>query len=317
MQQPEEIDHNPWLKRWLISVSSMIAFMVLFLAFSQRHTPPIARPKCEADGNYIFVGGGQYIKGSSPEEREYAYRISAEMLASNTTDLGDRMQQLEQKNQFNQEQQSELSKLPPFCIGRRLVTNVEYQAFLRATGHRPPHLTEQEYWAQGKPKLPYTVIKPYLWQGTDYPLGKANYPVVLVSQKDAIAYAKWKSKQDTYTYRLPSADEWEKAARGKDGRYFPWGSLWQTKLTGWQPFLTFPTGQYPLPRSPFKVEDLVGTVLQFTSTVQFRGTYVAAVVKGCAWGELPGACRAASQQTRAVHFRQITQGFRLVRSEEQ
>lgn len=315
MYQSEEIDNSPWLKRWLISFISMIGFMVLFLAFSQHRTPPISRPKCEADGDYIFVGGGQYIKGSSNEEREYAYQISAQMLASNTTDVGNAIQQLKKRSKFNQEHQSELAELPPFCIGRHLVTNAEYQAFVRTTDHPPPHLTAQEYLAQGS-KLSYEAIKPYLWQGTEYPPGRADHPVVLVSQKDAIAYTKWKSQQDPYTYRLPSADEWEKSARGRDGRYFPWGNLWQEKLIGWQPFLTMPSGQYTLPPSPFKVEDLVGTVLQLTNTIQFRGTHVAAVMKGCIWGELPGSCRVAAQQSRPVNFRHITQGFRLIRTDD-
>jgi formylglycine-generating enzyme required for sulfatase activity len=316
MRQPEEFDHNPWLRRWLISFSSLIGGMVLFLAFSQHRSSPIARPKCEADGDYLFIGSGQYIKGSSQEEREYAYKISAQMLASNTTDFGDKIQQLKKGSKFNQEHYSELANLPPFCIGRHLVTNAEYQVFIQATGHKPPYLSEQDYQKQGAVKLSYEAIKPYLWQGTEYPSGRENHPVVLVSQKDAIAYAKWKSKQNTFTYRLPSADEWEKAARGRDGRYFPWGNLWQEKLTGWQPFLTMPSGQYPLPQSPFKVEDLVGTVLQLTNTVQFRGTYVAAVLKGCIWGDLPGSCRVASHQSRPVNFKQITQGFRLIRDED-
>jgi toxoflavin biosynthesis protein ToxD len=314
MNRPVEINEYWWLKRWVIGFGSMIGFMILFLAFSQRYTPPITRPQCEADGEYVFVGGGNYIKGSSIAERDYAYQISAQLQATNSTDLGTSIQQLKNQNKFEQEHNSELETLPPFCIGRNLVTHADYQVFIRATGHAAPTLTEQEYRSHGFSSPAYSDIKPYFWRGDRYPEGKGDHPVVLVSQKDAIAYSRWKSKQDAYTYRLPSADEWEKAARGKDGRYFPWGNLWENNLTEWQSaFHTMPVAQYPLKASPFKVENMAGTVLQLTNTVEFKGTHVAAILKGCIWGALPGYCRAAANQRRPVGAKHVTQGFRLIK----
>ena len=52
----------------------------------------------------------------------------------------------------------------------------------------------------------------------------APHPVVLVSKMDAVAYAGWLSRRTGNTWRLPTEDEWEKAARGNDGRRFPWGN---------------------------------------------------------------------------------------------
>jgi formylglycine-generating enzyme required for sulfatase activity len=314
MNRPVEINEYSWLKRWVIGFGSMIGFMILFLAFSQRHTPPITRPQCEADGDYVFVGGGNYIKGSSIAERDYAYQISAQLQATNSTDLETSLQQLKKQNKFAQEHNSELETLPPFCIGRNLVTNADYQVFIRATGHATPTLTEQEYRTQRFSSPSYTDIKPYFWKGDRYPVGQGDHPVVLISQKDAIAYSRWKSKQGSYSYRLPSADEWEKAARGRDGRYFPWGNLWEGDRTEWQSsFRTMSVGQYPFKPSPFKVKDMVGTVLQLTNTVEFRGTYVAVTLKGCIWGEPPGACRAAAKQARPVRLKHVTHGFRLIK----
>jgi toxoflavin biosynthesis protein ToxD len=314
MNRPIEINENAWLKRWVIGFSSMIGFMILFLAFSQQRTPPITRPQCEADGDYVFVGGGNYIKGSSVAERDYAYQISAQMQAANSTDLAPWIQKLKDHHKFERENNSELETLPPFCIGRNLVTNADYQAFIQATGYPRPNLTAKEYRAQGLSSPTYAEIRPYLWIGDRYPMGKGDHPVVLISQKDAIAYSRWKSKQDSYTYRLPSADEWEKAARGKDGRYFPWGNRWEGNITEWQSsFRTVPVGQNSFRPSPFKIENLVGSVLQLTNTVEFKGTHVAAIVKGCIWGALPGYCRAAAEQRRPVELRHVTHGFRLIK----
>ena len=83
-----------------------------------------------------------------------------------------------------------------YRIDKYLVTNAQYARFIASTGHRAP-----SDWKGGK-----------MQQGT------ALYPVTLVNWFDAKAYAKWAGK------RLPTEAEWEKAARGTDGRRWPWGN---------------------------------------------------------------------------------------------
>ncbi|MGB2953937.1 MAG: SUMF1/EgtB/PvdO family nonheme iron enzyme [Gaiellaceae bacterium] len=88
-----------------------------------------------------------------------------------------------------------------FEIGKYPVTNQEYAEFVGATGSGPPAA----------------------WTGPSYPEGLANHPVVRISRDDAVAYTKWLSGETGRPYRLPSEAEWEKAARGTDGRLYPWG----------------------------------------------------------------------------------------------
>jgi formylglycine-generating enzyme required for sulfatase activity len=131
--------------------------------------------------------------------------------------------------------------LPAYYIDRLPVTNAEYKVFVDATqAGFPPH------WRKGAP-VP----------------GTEAHPVVQVTWFDAAAYAKWAGK------RLPSGPEWEKAARGTDGRTYPWGETFdKTRLNCGDggPLSTVPVGSHsPQGDSPYGVADMAGNVYEWTN----------------------------------------------------
>lgn len=144
-------------------------------------------------------------------------------------------------------------KLAPFLIDKYPVTNEDYFAFVSATGHDVPAL----------------------WGGRKPPKGREKHPVVFITWADANDYAKWAGK------RLPTAEEWEVAARGPDKREFPWDGPFQEKedlffansLEYWQFHKNQPPGTTPVDLkefdpgvSPFGAFGMVGNVWQWTAS---------------------------------------------------
>ena len=130
-------------------------------------------------------------------------------------------------------------KIPDFWIDKYPVTNAQYARFVAATSHRPPL-----HWKNGK-----------------IPEGELLRPVTMVSWHDATAYAKWAGK------RLPTEAEWEKSARGTDGRRWPWGSKMEPDRlnTYYNVGSTTNVNSYPNGASPYGVMDMSGNVNEWTA----------------------------------------------------
>jgi len=142
-------------------------------------------------------------------------------------------------------------------MDRTEVTNAEYSAFVKATGYAVPSDdsgAKEEYW------------KP--WTGKDAPVGRERWPVTNVAVKDAEAFAQWLSKRDGVTYRLPSEEEWEFAARnGSTGTIFPWGNSWDDSRANLNE-KTSPVdvGSFPAGATQTGLMDMVGNVWEWTSS---------------------------------------------------
>lgn len=276
---------------------------------------PVTQERCEAQPGFVFVPEGEFIAGSNKAERDYGYEISAAAAAETPADRSETEKRLRDRRWFEFEAGRETQALAAFCLQTNLVTQQDYADFVEATGHPSPGISEADYQDQGFLVHPYEEVVPYVWTDDSFPADRADHPVVLVSYEDAVAYAEWRGQQEQVTYRLPTAAEWEKAARGTDGRYFPWGSTWQADATNWAqsgPYGTTAIARYPLSRGPYGTEDMAGNVFEFTSTLRKERGDSVAVMKGCGWDDLPGFCRAAYEHTRPVESRHILFGFRLV-----
>ena len=138
-----------------------------------------------------------------------------------------------------------------FYIDRCPTTNAEYAKFVEETGHPPP-----EHWAR---------------QGGSYLPGRDNHPVAYVCWFDARDYVTWARK------RLPTEAEWEKAARGTDGRVYPWGNRFNSQYCNtdeseyWD---TTPVEAFsPDGDSPYGVTDMAGNVWEWVADWYDRDAY--------------------------------------------
>jgi formylglycine-generating enzyme required for sulfatase activity len=158
-----------------------------------------------------------------------------------------------------------------YWIDKYPVTNEKYRAFIQAGGYE-----KQQYWsADGwQWKTETMVSRPEYWN--DVKWNKPDQPVVGMSYYEAEAYAKWASK------RLPTEQEWEKAARGEDGRQYPWGEEFdKNRCNSDESGIghTTPVSQYPNGVSPYGCYDMAGNGAQAGMTRE-AASACSAVVPG-------------------------------------
>ena len=185
------------------------------------------------------------------------------------------------------EKPQRILELPEYWIGRFPVTNAEYKRFLDANpSYRVPSLQSRI--------LRFLIDDKSSWETARrvFPEGKANHPVVQVKWEDAHAFCNWAGLV------LPTEEQWEKAARGTDGRIWPWGNAHPTaEHCNFNLHVSDTTsvGQYsPQGDSPFGCADMAGNVWEQAGS-RYREDEV--------WTLRGGAWDSNVQTTRA--------GFRL------
>jgi formylglycine-generating enzyme required for sulfatase activity len=204
------------------------------------------------------------------------------------------------------ERPSHTVSVPAFEIDQFEVTNEQFARFVQDTGYK----TTAEKTGDSMP-----------WN--TYAEGKPNNPVVKVSWNDAVAYCQWMGK------RLPTEAEWEKAARGTDGRIYPWGNEWvlgkaNTKEAGYRG--TTIVGSFPGGASPYGVMDMAGNVAEWTSdwfqpypgypggdsAAQFFGQKYR-VIRGGGWFSDKDMVRTTTRSCSSVDLANDDVGFRCAR----
>ncbi len=198
-----------------------------------------------------------------------------------------------------------------FYMARLPVTNAQFELF------EPGHAAKRAPWAD------------------------ARHPVIYVSWTEAVAFCQWLSKREGKRYRLPTEAEWEFAARGDDGRTFPWGS-WssvghfanfadaRTNFPWRDPGVddgfaeTAPVGSFPRGASPFGIEDLAGNVFEWCldSYEPYKGKEVAnprtsergrqKVYRGGSWKSRMSSLRASARAFNDAGYLGNDIGFRVV-----
>jgi formylglycine-generating enzyme required for sulfatase activity len=180
-----------------------------------------------------------------------------------------------------------------FYIDRYEVTNGQYYEFVKATGGYTPATWDYRQHPSGKS-----------WPLDTPPPGEENYPVTDIDWYDADAYCKWASK------RLPTEAEWEKAARGTDGRIWPWGNVFDSAKVNtlesgknW----SMPVGSYSEGISPYGIHDMIGNAWEWTAS--WYQAYPGSELQRAAFGEKYRVLRGGSYLTPVQPFARVTHRY--------
>jgi formylglycine-generating enzyme required for sulfatase activity len=199
--------------------------------------------------------------------------------------------------------------LPAYFVDRFETRNRSYMAFIEATGERRPEQWTLDRGA-GKPK--------------GFPPEQADHPVVNVSWEEASRFAAWAKK------RLPSEEEWEKAARGPDGRAYPWGDAADgarpnidAKISSRISIQTRPGGTSAGDASPYGCADMGGNVSEWTASpyAPYPGAEAGGgdydgekrVIRGGSWRYGAAYARCANRDRSKPGERYAETGFRCVK----
>jgi serine/threonine protein kinase/formylglycine-generating enzyme required for sulfatase activity len=185
----------------------------------------------------VLIPAGDFVQGSSDAEIDTAIQMCADAYGGNCP---------HRRDWFSDETPRRTVYLDAFYIDKWEVTNEQFVAFADAAGY----VTDAEKKGEAQ-----------TWR-TFNTSGREDYPVIWMSWNDANAYCQWAGK------RLPTEAEWEKAARGTDGRIWPWGRSWEpgrANSSDGGAGSVVVAGSYPTGFSPYGVMDMTGNVWEWVA----------------------------------------------------
>jgi len=285
---------------------------------------PAAQSLVDEYGMYfVEIPGGEFTMGSTDAEIDAAFALCEQYDASCSRDW------------FTDEAPQQILNLDAFWIMQTEVTNGQFAAFVDDSGY-----TQEQWWSEAgwAWRGENDITQPRYWDDTDW--NQPDHPVVGISWYEATAYAAWLADKTELEIRLPTEAEWEKAARGTEGRIFPWGNEWDGTLLNycdesctydWKDetvndgyVTTAPVGSYPGGVSPYGALDMAGNVWEWTSSQDVAYPYDTSdgreepegdarrVLRGGSWLNQPNLVRAAYRYRNNPDFRFDTLGVRLV-----
>lgn len=214
-------------------------------------------------------------------------------------------------------------RVAPFAVGRTPVTNEKYARFIAADGYE-----DRTWWCEAgwklRQKKRWTMSR--YWGGREW--NEPDCPVVGVSWYEAMAYCRWLGAMQGETIRLPSEQQWQRAAQGDDGRPYPWGvEEPDEKRCNWGRHVdeTTPVTRYPSGASPYGVLDMSGNVWEWCLTGWTSGSEQAGdearLLRGGSWSsDSPLSLQVDHRHSGDPNTRldpgyrhNVTVGFRCVR----
>ncbi len=199
----------------------------------------------------IFIPAGEFLRGASPDDLDELINLCPNCPLDTLEDV----------------QPQRTIYLDAFWIDTTEVTNTRFARFVDETGYRTSAERTDDYSYVQDPDLrDFVYVSDADWLhpqgGNASIIGQDDRAVTQVSWQDAYAYCEWAGK------RLPTEAEWEKAARGDDGRLFPWGD--RPPRSGdlnfdFSPGTIVSVGRYPDGASPYGVLDMSGNVWEWVA----------------------------------------------------
>lgn len=259
-----------------------------------REAPPVGPDEVDAYGEMILVPEGEFIMCRDDAYEEGIPDWLREMKAEAVEEDVITPREVVRRAFTN-----------GFYLAKYPMTNVRYAAFIEAGGYSNKEYWSVEGWGWREEER---VTQPACWDEDDF--NQPDQPVVGVSYYEAEAYCHWAGN------RLPTEQEWEKAARGTNGREYPWGNEWQEGRCNSQELNvghTTPVDRFRGGASPYGVMDMVGNIWEWTSS-WVDAEHTEKVLRGGSWFGSQHLARCAARARERPGGRNSRIGFRCARS---